>query len=89
MSVPGQLADEYSGPLTAVRRLVEHTAYRLALLPGLAGQDTAHHLELIARRLHGVQQDLNTGYRSSQRQVGQPGVAALPPTVRHTTRPSP
>ncbi|MFJ9085763.1 hypothetical protein ACIRL3_25410 [Streptomyces sp. NPDC102384] len=54
-----QLADEDSGPLSTVRGLVEHAAYRLDRLPAAHGPDSAHQLELIARRLHGIQRDLD------------------------------
>ncbi|MER6127541.1 hypothetical protein ABT173_34150 [Streptomyces sp. NPDC001795] len=56
-TVLAQLADERSGPLATVRGLIEHTAYRASLQP-CTGRDTAHQLELIARRLYGIQQDL-------------------------------
>ncbi|MER5443204.1 hypothetical protein [Streptomyces sp. NPDC002790] len=55
-----QLADEDAGPLATVRGLVEHAAHRLDRLPGAHGRDRAHQLELIARRLHGVQHDLDS-----------------------------
>ncbi|MFD4257625.1 hypothetical protein ACFWR9_08330 [Streptomyces sp. NPDC058534] len=55
-----QLADEDAGPLSTVRGLVEHAAHRLDRLPGAHGPDRAHQLELIARRLHGIQQDLGS-----------------------------
>lgn len=55
-----QLADERTGPLSTVRGLVEHAAYRLDRLPAAHGPDSAHQLELIARRLHGVQRDLDS-----------------------------
>ncbi|MET8013539.1 relaxase/mobilization nuclease [Streptomyces sp. NPDC005271] len=55
-----QLADERTGPLATVRGLIEHTAHQAARQPGAAGADTAHRLELIARRLYGIQQDLDT-----------------------------
>ncbi|NEB09777.1 hypothetical protein G3I32_13040 [Streptomyces coelicoflavus] len=54
-----QLADERTGPLSTVRGLVEHSAQRLDRLPDAHGPGSAHQLELIARRLHGIQQDLN------------------------------
>ncbi|MFC8708870.1 MULTISPECIES: hypothetical protein [unclassified Streptomyces] len=54
-----RLADEQHGPLAAVRGLVEHSAHWTARRPGAASADTAHRLELIARRLHAVQQDLD------------------------------
>ncbi|MFD7320583.1 relaxase/mobilization nuclease [Streptomyces sp. NPDC059875] len=59
-TVLAQLADEQSGPLATVRWLVEHTAHRIARQPGAAGPDLAQRLELIARRLHGIQEDLGT-----------------------------
>ncbi|MBA2950258.1 hypothetical protein [Streptomyces himalayensis] len=55
-----QLADENSGPLSTVRGLVEHAAYRLDRLPAAHGPDSAHQLELIAGRLHGIQRDLDS-----------------------------
>lgn len=54
-----RLADENTGPLATVRGLVEHTAHRLDRLPHAYGPATGHQLELIARRLHGLQQDLD------------------------------
>ncbi|MFJ6752165.1 relaxase/mobilization nuclease [Streptomyces sp. NPDC091266] len=59
-TVLAQLADEQSGPLAAVRGLVEHTAHRIARQPDAAGPATAHRLEHIARRLYGIEQDLQT-----------------------------
>ncbi|MFF3976530.1 relaxase/mobilization nuclease [Streptomyces sp. NPDC001828] len=84
-SVLTQLADEQAGPLAAVRGLVEHTAHRIARQPGSAGTDTAHRLELIARRLHAIQQDLDT----TATHMAQPRVAAVPPAARHTAHRSP
>ncbi|MFE5162953.1 relaxase/mobilization nuclease [Streptomyces sp. NPDC056697] len=80
-----QLADEQAGPLATVRGLVEHTAHRIARQPGAAGSDTAHRLELIARRLHAIQQDLDT----TAAHLVQPRVAAVPPAARHTAHRSP
>ncbi|MGX1134880.1 hypothetical protein RKD49_007070 [Streptomyces glaucescens] len=57
-TVLAQLADERSGPLATVRGLIEHTSHRASLQPG-TGPATAHQLELIARRLYGIQQDLD------------------------------
>ncbi|MDQ0958026.1 hypothetical protein QFZ66_001904 [Streptomyces sp. B4I13] len=54
-----QLADENTGPLATVRGLVEHAAHRLDRLPHAYGPAAGHQLELIARRLHGIQQDLD------------------------------
>lgn len=84
-SVLAQLADEQAGPLATVRGLVEHTAHRIARQPGAAGTDTAHRLELIARRLHAVQHDLD----STAAQLVQPRVAAVPPAARRTAHRSP
>ncbi|MEU4347032.1 hypothetical protein [Streptomyces sp. NPDC023838] len=55
-----QLADETNGPIASVRGLVEQAAHRLEELPHAYGPDAAHRLEWIARRLHGIQQDLET-----------------------------
>lgn len=55
-----QLADERTGPLSTVRGLIEHAAHRLDGLPNAYGPDSAHQLELIARRLYGIQQSLDT-----------------------------
>jgi hypothetical protein len=57
-TVLAQLADERSGPLATVRSLIEHTSHRASIQPG-TGPATAHRLELIARRLYGIQQDLD------------------------------
>lgn len=54
-----QLADENTGPLSTVRGMVEHAAYRLDRLPHAYGPAAGHQLKLIARRLHGIQQDLD------------------------------
>ncbi|CAL9431883.1 hypothetical protein SUDANB150_02043 [Streptomyces sp. enrichment culture] len=75
-----QLADEQAGPLATVRGLVEHTAYRIARQPGAAGTDTAHRLELIARRLHAIQQDLD----ATAAHLAQPRTAAAPAAARRT-----
>ncbi|MEU4173759.1 relaxase/mobilization nuclease [Streptomyces sp. NPDC026589] len=80
-SVLTQLADEQAGPLAAVRGLVEHTAHRVARQPGATSTDTAHRLELIARRLHAIQQDLDT----TAAHLVQPRIAAATPTTRRTT----
>ena len=68
-----QLADERTGPLSTVRGLIEHAAHRLEGLPDAYGPDSAHQLEMVARRLYGIQQSLESM------------AAALPAT----TRPSP
>lgn len=84
-SVLTQLADEQAGPLATVRGLVEHTAHRIARQPGAAGTDMAHRLELIARRLHAIQQDLDT----TAAHMVQPRVTPVPPAARHTAHRSP
>ena len=84
-SVLAQLADEQAGPLATVRGLVEHTAHRIARQPGAAGTGTAHRLELVARRLHAIQQDLD----STAAHLVQPRAAAVPPAARHTAHRSP
>ncbi|MFH8706535.1 relaxase/mobilization nuclease [Streptomyces rubrogriseus] len=80
-----QLADEQAGPLAAVRGLVEHTSHRIARQPGAARTDAAHRLELIARRLHAIQQDLDT---TANRMV-QPCAVPAPDAVRHNAHRSP
>ncbi|MER6500149.1 relaxase/mobilization nuclease [Streptomyces sp. NPDC001455] len=83
-----QLTDEQAGPLATVRGLVEHTADRIARQSGAADADTAHHLELIAHRLHAIQQDLDTT-AARLGHTGRPGVAAVPPAARNATRRTP
>ncbi|MCZ4124146.1 relaxase/mobilization nuclease [Streptomyces sp. H39-S7] len=86
-SVLSQLADEHAGPLATVRSLIEHTAHRIARQPGATRPDTAHRLELIARRLHAIQQDLDT--TAVHLSVVRPSVAPAPPAVRSATHRSP
>ncbi|MER5215367.1 relaxase/mobilization nuclease [Streptomyces sp. NPDC002838] len=83
-AVLSQLADEQSGPLATVRGLVEHTAHRIARQPGTAGPGTARRLELIARRLHGIQQDLDTTAAHLNTQP-RPRVAAPSPPAARTS----
>ncbi|WP_327720317.1 relaxase/mobilization nuclease [Streptomyces sp. NBC_00490] len=80
-----QLADEQAGPLAAVRGLVEHTSHRIARQPGAADTDTAHRLELIARRLYAIQQDLDT----TANRLAQPRAVPAPDAVRHNAHRSP
>ena len=79
-----QLANEQVGPLATVRGLVEHTAHRIARQPGATATDTAHRLELIARRLHGVQQDLDITAAHLDT-AAQPRVVTAPTATRRTT----
>ncbi|MDI3418595.1 relaxase/mobilization nuclease [Streptomyces luteolus] len=80
-----QLADEQDGPLAAVRELVESTSYRIARQPGAASTDAAHRLELIARRLHAIQQDLDTTATG----LVQPRAVLAPAALRHNAHRSP
>lgn len=75
-----QLADEHTGPLAAVRGLVEHTAQRITRQPTAAATGTAHRLELIARRIHALQQDLDT----TAHDMTQPTPAIAPAAARPT-----
>ncbi|MFD9069093.1 hypothetical protein [Streptomyces lasiicapitis] len=68
-----QLADEPHGPLAAVRGLIEKAAFRLDQLPQGHGPATGQQLQLIARRLHGLQRDINST------------AASLPPAKQTTT----
>lgn len=79
-----QLADEQTGPLAAVRGLVEHTGHRVARQPGAAGTGTAHRLELIARRLHAIQQDLDATACQLGAVPAPPAPAAVVSTSRRT-----
>ncbi|MEI5100900.1 hypothetical protein RB200_23160 [Streptomyces sp. PmtG] len=54
-----RLLDETFERLATMRRLAESTAYLLGDLPYAYGPEAGHRLEWIARRLHGIQQDLN------------------------------
>ncbi|MEU6227499.1 relaxase/mobilization nuclease [Streptomyces sp. NPDC047042] len=85
-----QLADEQHGPLATVRGLIEHSAHRLARQAGAAGSDTAHHLELIATRLHRIQEDLNsTAGRINPRPRLRTTPAPAPPAARASARHTP
>ncbi|MFK0121172.1 relaxase/mobilization nuclease [Streptomyces sp. NPDC090994] len=78
-----QIADERSGPLAAVRGLIEHTAHRAAHQHAGA----AHSLELLARRLHGIQQDLDASAASlaaASPSKALPPVASARPSPRHS-----
>ncbi|MER7684463.1 relaxase/mobilization nuclease [Streptomyces sp. NPDC097610] len=84
-SILTQLANEQAGPLATVRGLVEHTAHRIARQPGAASTDTAHRPELIARRLHAIQQDLDTTATC----LAQPRAVPAPDAVRRNAQRSP
>ncbi|WP_328939239.1 relaxase/mobilization nuclease [Streptomyces tauricus] len=74
------LANENSGPLSTLRSLVGHTAHLMIRRPGAAGADPVHSQEVIARRLHGIGQDLD----SIAVHLLQPRIAATPTAARHT-----
>ncbi|MFD8064345.1 relaxase/mobilization nuclease [Streptomyces cyaneofuscatus] len=78
-----QLADEHTGPLAAVRGLIEHTAHRTGHQPGAAG--TAHSLLLLARRVYAVQEDLHRAAAG----LAQSPVAVEPPAARRSAHRSP
>lgn len=76
-----QLAGEQDGPLAAVRAVVEHTAHRIARQPDAERPGTAHRLEWIARRLHGIQHDLDATATTLRQATG--------PTVSLPLTPAP
>lgn len=86
----GQLADENTGPLSTVRGLVEHAAHRLGRLPHAHAHGSARQLELIARRLHGIQQDLDPPPPTAHRPSGPAAPARpTPPPYRAPAAPAP
>ncbi|WP_411140981.1 hypothetical protein [Streptomyces sp. x-80] len=76
-----RLADEHTGPLATVRGLVEHAAHRLDRLPHAYGPAAGHQLELIARRLHGLQLDLDVTAAALPTATRTPPPVARPPAV--------
>ncbi|MFD3907488.1 hypothetical protein HXS80_06175 [Streptomyces sp. CB04723] len=84
----GQLADEDTGPLSTVRGLVEHAAHRIGRLPHAHAHGSAHQLELIARRLHGIQQDLDATAAALPTAPAAPARPA-PPPYRASAAPAP
>ncbi|MFJ4800816.1 relaxase/mobilization nuclease [Streptomyces murinus] len=87
-AVLAQLADERSGPLAAVRTLVEHTACRAAIQSGI-GPAAAHDLELIAQRLHRIQQDLDEAALRLTAPLQTPTATPAPRAWGRTSRNSP
>ncbi|WP_329025764.1 relaxase/mobilization nuclease [Streptomyces sp. NBC_00690] len=79
------LADGTSGPLATVRGVVEHSAHRLAQLPGAYGSEAGQRLEWSARRLDALQRDLDATAtalcRTGRTTPQSPGVAAGPPAA--------
>ncbi|MFJ4918441.1 relaxase/mobilization nuclease [Streptomyces sp. NPDC088725] len=80
-TVLAQLADEQVGPLASVR-----AAHRITHQPGAAGPDTAHRLELIARRLYGIQQDLLTTATRLNSPSHPRTALSAPPTAKAARR---
>ncbi|MES9558971.1 MULTISPECIES: relaxase/mobilization nuclease [unclassified Streptomyces] len=87
-TILSQLADEQAGPLAWVRDLVEHTAHQIARQPGAADDATMLRLGLIVRRLHSVQQDLDTTAAQLRAAVSPPAAAA-PPAAQPSAHRSP
>ncbi|GAA3496681.1 hypothetical protein GCM10019016_037820 [Streptomyces prasinosporus] len=87
-TVLAQLADERSGPLATVRGLIEHTSHRASIQPG-TGPATAHQLELIARRLYGIQQDLDDAAAHLTTRFKRSTAAPVVPAARACARHSP
>lgn len=84
-----QLADERTGPLATVRGLIEHAAHRLEGLPDAYGPDSAHQLEMVARRLYGIQQSLESMAASLPApSPPSPGWPTRPPAPAISTGPS-
>ncbi|MFE9407436.1 hypothetical protein ACFYN0_01330 [Streptomyces sp. NPDC006704] len=73
-----QLAAERTGPLAAVRGLVEHAAHRLDDLPHAYGPAAGHQLELVARRLHRLQEDLDRAAASLPTTTGPAPLSTRP-----------
>ncbi|MFJ9621735.1 relaxase/mobilization nuclease [Streptomyces sp. NPDC101181] len=69
-TILAQLADEASGPLAATRRIIEQTAHHVGCRPGTENLGTARWLELIARRLHHIEEDLNATVTPVRRAAG-------------------
>lgn len=84
-----QLADERTGPLATVRGLIEHAAHRLEGLPDAYGPDSAHQLEMVARRLYGIQQSLESMAAALPApSPPSPGWPTRPPAPAISTGPS-
>ncbi|MGK4906424.1 hypothetical protein [Streptomyces albus] len=91
-----QLAEENEGALATARGFVEHAAHRLESLPEPAGADVAHRLKWIARRIHGIQQDIDAAATHLAHDRRTPfasphGLHTTPPPLHapHRTRPAP
>lgn len=78
-----EFVEEQIAPVAAARELVEHTLQQIALRPGPESAEKALRLELIAQRLHHIQQDLaSTAARGRPRAVPAPAAARHPTTPR-------
>lgn len=82
-SVLSHLADERVGPLAAVRALVEHTAWQVARQ---SDAGAGHGLELIARRVYDIQQDLDAAAARLTAQPRPPATAAPAPAAKSSAR---
>lgn len=89
----GWITDEVSGPLAEVRREIEQAAMSAAASPELHQANADGHLEGIARRLHGIQEDLRdiTSVHSSTPAAPRhplSGQSTPPPAAPATSNPS-
>ncbi|MEV5878069.1 hypothetical protein AB0L75_28350 [Streptomyces sp. NPDC052101] len=84
-----RLTDEDTGPLATVRGLVEHAAYRFDRLPHPSGAAAGHQLALIASRLYGIQQDLDSTAAALPTRARTAPPAALASVVRTAGRARP
>ncbi|MBT2409350.1 relaxase/mobilization nuclease [Streptomyces sp. ISL-12] len=82
-SVLSHLADERVGPLAAVRALVEHTAWQVVRQ---SDAGAGHGLELIARRVYDIQQDLDAAAARLTAQPRPPATAAPAPAAKSSAR---
>lgn len=84
------LAEENTSVLAAVRGLVEHAAHHLDDLPHAYGPATAHQLELIARRLHGIEEDLRgVAHALTSPPAAHSHTAASSPRIPPSAAPTP
>ncbi|WP_172381131.1 hypothetical protein [Streptomyces sp. MNP-20] len=85
-----RLLDETFEHLATMRRHAEDAAYLLSDVPYAYGPEAGHRLELIARRLHGIQQDLEATTADLSADREHTDALPLPPCPRtvaaHRTR---
>ncbi|MBC9719200.1 hypothetical protein H9Y04_42485 [Streptomyces sp. TRM66268-LWL] len=84
-----QLAAERTGPLSTVRGLIEHAAHRLDGLPDAYGPDIAHQLEMVARRLYGIQESLESLAAALPARARPPLAGPTPPASKPIVTPGP